>query len=190
MGEGDSSSSSDKPLVLSKLRGTIQYDTLKEFMVHNTYIYPPRQLLLRVNAYVIGYASFNMPLFNSVSVLEYHMQEAGADTALELVYTIANGLEYVRTAVEVANLKVDDVAPILLFFWGIGMNFYTKIAKMRAGRRMWAKLKKERYQPQNSKLLLLISHCKTYGYYLMECQPSNNVICATVEVMADFMGGT
>ena len=106
----------------------------------------------------MGYASFNIPLFNSVSVSGYHMQEDGADAALELAFTIADGLECVRTAVEVANMKVDDVAPILLFFWGIGMNFYTEIANMRAGRRMWEKLMKERYQPQNSKSFLLRAH--------------------------------
>ena len=113
----------------------------------------------------MGYALVNMPLFNSISVSGYHIQEAGANAPLELVFTIANGMEYVRTAVEVSNLKVDDVAPRLSFFWGIWMKFYTDISKMRAGRRMWAKPMKERYQLQNSKSLLLIAHCKTEFMY-------------------------
>ena len=108
----------------------------------------------------MGCASVNISLFNSVRVLGYHIQEAGANAALELEFTIADGQEYVRTAVEVANLKVDNVAPRLLFFWGIGMNFYTNISKMRSGRRMWAKLMKEQYQPQNSKFLLLRENCR------------------------------
>ena len=114
----------------------------------------------------MGYASFNIPLFNSVSVSGYHMQEDGADAALELAFTIADGLEYVRTVIEVANLKVYNISPRLLFFWGIKMNFYINIAKMRAGRRMWEKIMKERYRPQNSKSLLLRAHCQTSGYYL------------------------
>ena len=138
----------------------------------------------------MGYASLNMPQFNSVSVSGYHTQEDGADAALELAFTISDGLEYVRMAVEVADLKVDDVAPRLSFFLGIGMNFYTEIAKMRAGRRMCVKLMKERYKPQNSNSLLLRAHCLTSGYYLTECQPSNNVVRTTVEAMAAVMGGT
>ena len=117
------------------------------------------------------------------------MQEARAEAALELAFTIADGLEYVRTNVEVANLKMDDIDPRLSCFWGIGNNFYTKIANMRAGRRMWAKLMKEQYQPQNSKSLLLRAHCQTSGYSLMECQTSNNVVPSTMEAMAATMGG-
>ena len=115
--------------MLSKIRATIQNDILKEFMVQNTYIYPHQESLRRVTADIMGYASLNMPLFNSVIVLRYHMQEAGADTALELASTIANGLEYVSTAKEVANLKVDDVAPRLLFFWVIEMNFIPRFPR-------------------------------------------------------------
>ena len=129
-------------------------------------------------------------MFNSASVSGYHMQEAGANTTLELVFTIADGMEYVRTAIEVANMKVDDVAPRLSFFWGIRMNFNTKIAKMRAGIRMWAKLIKEQYQPKNPKSLLLRAHCQTSSYSLTECQPSNNVVRTTVEAMSAVMGGT
>ena len=154
------------------------------------YIYPPRQSLRRVTADVMSYTSVNIPLFISVNVSGYHMQEAGANSALELVFTIADGLEYVRTDVEVSNLKVDNIAPRLSFFWGIGMIFYTKVVKMRAGRRMWVKLMKERYQPQNSKSLLLREHCQnTSGYSLTEFQLSNNMVHTTVEAVAAVMGG-
>ena len=179
--EDDSSSSYNKLSVLSDIIGTIQNDVFKEFMVRNTYIYPPQQSLRRVTADVMGYSSVNMPLFNSVIVSGYHMQEARADAALELAFAIADGLEYVRTTVEVSNLKVEDVATRLLFFWGIGMDFYINIAKMRAGRRMWENLVKERYQQQKLKLLLLRAHCQTSGYSLTECQPSQNVVCTTMK---------
>ena len=158
-------------------------------MVRNMYIYPPRQSLCKVTANVMGYASFNITLFNSVSVLGYHMQEAGFATALELVFNIADGMEYIRTSIEVANLKVEVVAPILLFFWGIMMNFNTNIANTRAVRRVWAKLTKEQYQPQNSKLLLLRAQCQNSGYSLTEYQLSNNVVRIIVEAMLAVMGG-
>ena len=137
----------------------------------------------------MGCASVNISLFNSVRVSGYHIQEAGANAALELEFTIADGLEYVRTAVEVANLKVDNVAPRLSFFWGIGVDFYTKITKMGSGRMMREKLIKERYQPKNSKSLLMIAHCQTSVYSLTEWQPSNNMVCTTVEARSAIMGG-
>ena len=188
-GGGYSSYSSHNPSVLARIRCAILKDVLKEFIVWNTYIYPPRQSLRKVTTYIMGYTSVNMPLFNSVSVSGYHMHEAQADTALELAFTISNGLEYVRTAVEVANLKVDDVALRLSCFQGIGMNFYTEITNIIAGRKMWAKLMKEQYQLQNSKSLQLREHYQTSGYSLIKCQTSNNVIPSTMEVMLAVMGG-
>ena len=146
--------------------GTTKNDVLKEFMLWNTNIYPTHKLLCRVTSDVMGYASVNMPLFNPVRISGYHMQEDKADAALELAFTIADGLEYLRTVIEVANLKVYNISPRLLFFWGIGMNFYINIAKTRAGRRMWEKILKEQYRPQNSKSLLLRAHCQTSGYSL------------------------
>jgi methylmalonyl-CoA mutase len=131
-----------------------------------------------------------MPKFNSLSISGYHIQEAGADAALELGFTIADGLEYIRTAVDVAGLDVDHVAPRLSFFWGIGLNFYTEIAKMRAGRRLWATLVKEKFNPKNEKSLLLRTHCQTSGYSLTEAQPQNNIIRTTIEAMAAVLGGT
>lgn len=138
----------------------------------------------------MGYTAMHMPKFNSISISGYHMQEAGADAVLELAFTIADGLEYIRTAVDVAGLKVDDVAPRLSFFWGIGMNFYTEIAKMRAARRLWAKLVKEQFNPKSSKSLLLRTHSQTSGYSLTEAQPMNNIIRTTIEAMASVFGGT
>ena len=175
--------------MLSELRGTIQNGVLKYFMVRNTYIYPPWKLLHRVTTNVMGYALVNMTLFNSVRVLGYHMQDDGANSAFELAFTISDGLEYVRTSIEENNLKVDDVAPRLSFFWGIGMSFYTDIAKMKEKKRIWEKLMKEQYQPQNSKSLLLRAHCQTSGYSLMECQLSSNVVCTSVEALATAMWG-
>jgi methylmalonyl-CoA mutase len=131
-----------------------------------------------------------MPKFNSLSISGYHIQEAGADAALELGFTIADGLEYIRTAVDVAGLDVDHVAPRLSFFWGIGLNFYTEIAKMRAGRRLWATLVKEKFNPKNEKSLLLRTHCQTSGYSLTEAQPQNNIVRTTIEAMAAVLGGT
>jgi methylmalonyl-CoA mutase len=123
----------DRKEVMENLRGTIQNDILKEFMVRNTYIYPPEPSVNRIIADIMGYTSKHMPKFNSISISGYHMQEAGADAAIEMAFTIADGLEYIRTAVEVANLEVDAVAPRLSFFWGIGMNFYTEVRTIRIG---------------------------------------------------------
>eukprot|EP00804_Cyclotella_cryptica_P027422 CCRYP_008838-RB/>CCRYP_008838-RB protein AED:0.05 eAED:0.05 QI:516/1/1/1/0.83/0.85/7/1477/700 len=180
----------DKPSVLSALRGTIQNDILKEFMVRNTYIYPPKESMDRVVADIIGFCASNMPKFNTVSISGYHMQEAGADAALELGFTIADGLEYIRTAVERAGLKVDDVAPRYSFFFGIGMNFYLEIAKLRAARRLWSTLVEKHFQPKDSRSLLLRTHCQTSGYTLTEQQPLNNIIRTTIEALAAVQGGT
>lgn len=180
----------DRAEVMSSLRGTIQNDILKEFMVRNTYIYPPEPSTQRIIADIMGFTAQNMEKFNSISISGYHMQEAGADAALELAFTIADGLEYIRTAVDVAGLDVDTVAPRLSFFWGIGLNFYTEIAKMRAGRRLWSTLVNEKFQPKNPKSLLLRTHCQTSGYSLTESQPMNNIVRTTIEAMAAVLGGT
>ena len=180
----------EKPSVLSSLRGTIQNDILKEYMVRNTYIYPPQPSMDRVVADIIGYTASHMPKFNSVSISGYHMQEAGADAALELGFTIADGLEYIRTAVEKAGLQVDDVAPRYSFFFGIGMHFYLEIAKLRAARRLWSTLVEKHFQPNDKRSLLLRTHCQTSGYTLTEQQPLNNVIRTTIEAMAAVQGGT
>eukprot|EP00985_Skeletonema_marinoi_P020691 scaffold12368_cov149-Skeletonema_marinoi.AAC.2 len=179
-----------KPSVLSSLRGTIQNDILKEYMVRNTYIYPPQQSMDRVVADIIGHTATHMPKFNSVSISGYHMQEAGADAALELGFTIADGLEYIRTAVKKAGLKVDDVAPRYSFFFGIGMHFYLEIAKLRAARRLWSTLVEKHFHPNDKRSLLLRTHCQTSGYTLTEQQPLNNVIRTTIEAMAAVQGGT
>ncbi|XP_043075625.1 methylmalonyl-CoA mutase, mitochondrial [Puntigrus tetrazona] len=171
-----------------KLTGTIQNDILKEFMVRNTYIFPPEPSM-HVIADIFAYTSKNMPKFNSISISGYHIQEAGADAILELAYTIANGLEYCRTGLK-AGLTIDDFAPRLSFFWGIGMNFYMEIAKLRAARRLWATLIKEKFQPKNSKSLLLRTHCQTSGWSLTEQDPYNNVIRTVIEAMAAVFGGT
>ncbi|XP_048842197.1 methylmalonyl-CoA mutase, mitochondrial [Brienomyrus brachyistius] len=171
-----------------KLTGTIQNDILKEFMVRNTYIFPPEPSMHAI-ADIFSYTSKYMPKFNSISISGYHLQEAGADAVLELAYTIANGLEYCRTGLT-AGLTIDQFAPRLSFFWGIGMNFYMEIAKMRAGRRLWASLIKEKFQPQDSKSLLLRAHCQTSGWSLTEQDPYNNVIRTVIEAMAAVFGGT
>lgn len=189
-GGGGTLKDTKKKSVLSSLRGTIQNDILKEYMVRNTFIYDPTPSMNRVIADIMGFTAYNMPKFNSLSISGYHIQEAGADAALELGLTIADGLEYVRTAVGPAGLSVDDVAPRLSFFWGIGMNFYTEIAKMRAARRLWAKLLTEHFAPKNPKSLLLRTHCQTSGYSLTEQQPMNNVIRTTIEALAAVLGGT
>lgn len=176
--------------VMASLRGTIQNDILKEFMVRNTYIYPPEPSVKRIIADIMGFTAVHMPKFNSISISGYHMQEAGADAALEMAFTIADGLEYIRTAVNEAGLKVDDVAPRLSFFWGIGMNYYMEIAKMRAARRLWSTLVQEEFNPENSKSLLLRTHCQTSGYTLTEAQPMNNIIRTTIEALAAVQGGT
>ncbi|XP_016391928.1 methylmalonyl-CoA mutase, mitochondrial-like isoform X2 [Sinocyclocheilus rhinocerous] len=171
-----------------KLTGTIQNDILKEFMVRNTYIFPPEPSMHAI-ADIFAYTSKNMPKFNSISISGYHIQEAGADAILELAYTIANGLEYCRTGLK-AGLTIDEFAPRLSFFWGIGMNFYMEIAKLRAARRLWATLLKDKFQPKNSKSLLLRTHCQTSGWSLTEQDPYNNVIRTVIEAMAAVFGGT
>jgi methylmalonyl-CoA mutase len=171
----------------SSLAGTIQNDILKEFMVRNTYIYPPAHSM-RIVSDIFKYTSQNMPKFNSISISGYHMQEAGANAAIELAYTLADGLEYVRTGVE-AGLHIDQFAPRLSFFWGIGMNYFTEIAKMRAGRLLWAKLIKQ-FDPQNAKSLALRTHCQTSGWSLTEQDPFNNVARTCIEAKAAAMGGT
>jgi len=171
-----------------KLAGTIQNDILKEFMVRNTFIYPPEPSL-RIISDIFGYTSARMPKWNSISISGYHMQEAGASADIELAFTIADGLEYVRTAVK-AGLKVDDIAPRLSFFFAIGTNFYVEVAKLRAARTLWHNLMKEEFEPGNPKSLLLRTHCQTSGYSLTEQDPHNNVVRTTIEAMAAVMGGT
>ncbi|NWQ77258.1 MUTA protein, partial [Columbina picui] len=172
----------------AKLTGTIQNDILKEFMVRNTYIFPPEPSM-RIIADIFQYTSKYMPKFNSISISGYHMQEAGADAILELAYTIADGLEYCRTGLK-AGLTIDEFAPRLSFFWGIGMNFYMEIAKLRAGRRLWAHLIEKMFQPKDPKSLLLRAHCQTSGWSLTEQDPFNNIIRTTIEAMAAVFGGT
>ena len=174
---------------LNLLSGTIQNDILKEFMVRNTYIYPPEPSM-KIIGDIMQFTSQYMKRFNSISISGYHMQEAGADTALELAYTLADGLEYVRCGIEKGGCKVDDVAPRFSFFFGIGMNFYLEVAKLRAARKLWAELVEENFKPKSSKSLLLRTHCQTSGYSLTEQQPYNNIIRTTIEAMAAVMGGT
>jgi len=171
-----------------KLTGTIQNDILKEFMVRNTYIFPPKPSM-RIIGDVMAHMYKYQPKFNSISISGYHMQEAGANAALELAYTIADGLEYIRCALE-RGLTVDDVAPRLSFFFGIGMNFYTEIAKLRAARTLWARLVKAKFNPQKKTSLLLRTHCQTSGWSLTEQDMYNNVVRTTIEAMAAVMGGT
>lgn len=169
------------------LSGTIQNDILKEFMVRNTYIYPP-EASMRLIADIFRYTSANMPKFNSISISGYHMHEAGAPADIELAYTIADGIEYIKTGLA-AGLDIDDFAPRLSFFWGIGMNHFMEIAKMRAARLIWAKLVKQ-FNPTDPKSLMLRTHCQTSGYSLTEQDPFNNVARTTVEAMAAVLGGT
>ena len=170
-----------------QLSGTIQNDILKEFMVRNTYIYPPKQSMQIVSD-ILEYTSKYMPKFNSLSVSGYHMHEAGAPADIELAYTLANGLEYIRTGLK-AGLTIDEFAPRLSFFWGIGMNHFMEIAKMRAARMLWAKLVKQ-FNPKNEKSLLLRTHCQTSGWSLTEQDPFNNVARTTIEGAAAVFGGT
>src|SRR5690554_7735525 len=156
----------------SLLSGTIQNDILKEFMVRNTYIYPPLPSM-KIISDIFEYTSQHMPKFNSISISGYHMQEAGATASIELAYTLADGLEYLRAGIE-AGLNIDDFAPRLSFFWGIGMNHFMEIAKMRAGRLLWAKIVKQ-FNPQSEKSLALRTHCQTSGWSLTEQDPFNNV---------------
>jgi methylmalonyl-CoA mutase len=172
----------------AELTGTIQNDILKEFMVRNTYIYPPKPSM-RIVADIIEHTSRNMPRFNSISISGYHMQEAGATCDLELAFTIADGLEYVRAALS-KGLAVDDFAPRLSFFFAIGMNFYMEVAKLRAARLLWATLMKKHFDPKKADSMMLRTHCQTSGVSLTEQDPYNNVIRTTVEAMAAALGGT
>ncbi|AOS83941.1 methylmalonyl-CoA mutase [Chlorobaculum limnaeum] len=170
-----------------RLSGTIQNDILKEFMVRNTYIYPPEPSM-RIIADIFRYTSERMPKFNSISISGYHMQEAGATADLELAFTLADGLEYIRTGLA-AGLDIDAFAPRLSFFWGIGMNYFMEIAKLRAARLLWSKIV-AKFDPKNPKSLMLRSHCQTSGWSLTEQDPFNNVARTTVEAMAAALGHT
>jgi len=169
------------------LSGTIQNDILKEFMVRNTYIYPPTPSM-KIIANIFEYTSKNMPKFNSISISGYHMQEAGATADIELAYTLADGLEYIRTGLT-TGMKIDEFAPRLSFFWAIGMNHFMEIAKMRAGRMIWAKLVKQ-FEPKDDKSLALRTHCQTSGWSLTEQDPFNNVARTCIEATAAAFGGT
>ena len=170
------------------LKGTLQNDILKEFMVRNTYIYPPNQSM-RIVADIIAYSSKYLPTFNSVSISGYHMLEAGATCTQELAYTLADGLEYVRAAID-KGLDIDDFAPRLSFFFGIGMNFFMEIAKLRAARLLWSELIEKEFQPKNPKSLMLRTHCQTSGVSLTSQDPYNNIMRTTIEAMAAVLGGT
>ena len=169
------------------LSGTIQNDILKEFMVRNTYIYPPSPSM-KIIADIFKYTSNHMPKFNSISISGYHMQEAGATAEIELAYTLADGLEYIRKGIE-AGMDIDTFAPRLSFFWAIGMDHFTEIAKMRAGRMLWSKIV-NKFNPKNPKSLALRTHCQTSGWSLTEQDPFNNVARTTIEAMAAAFGGT
>lgn len=169
------------------LSGTIQNDILKEFMVRNTYIYPPAASI-RIIADIFSYTAQNMPRFNSISISGYHMHEAGAPADLELAYTLADGLEYIRTGLK-TGMSIDEFAPRLSFFWGIGMNHFMEIAKMRAARVLWAKLVKQ-FNPENPKSMALRTHCQTSGWSLTEQDPFNNIARTTIEAMAAVFGHT
>jgi len=171
-----------------KLSGTLQNDILKEFMVRNTYIYPP-QPSMRIVADIIDYSARNMPRFNSISISGYHMQEAGATCVQELAFTIADGLEYVRAALG-RGLKVDQFAPRLSFFFAIGMNFFMEVAKLRAARLLWSQLMDELFQPQDPRSRMLRTHCQTSGVSLTARDPYNNIMRTTIEAMAAVLGGT
>ena len=171
-----------------KLAGTLQNDILKEFMVRNTYIYPPAPSM-RIVADIIGYTAENMPKFNSISISGYHMQEAGATNVQELAYTIADGIEYVRTAIA-SGLDVDKFAPRLSFFFAIGMNFFMEIAKLRAARILWSTLMEEKFAPKDQRSLMLRTHCQTSGVSLTSKDPYNNVMRTTIEAMSAVLGGT
>src|SRR5471032_3346267 len=171
----------------AQLSGTIQNDILKEFMVRNTYIFPPEPSM-RIIGDIIEYTAQKMPRFNSISISGYHMQEAGANQALELAFTLADGQEYVRTAMA-KGLGVDEFAPRLSFFWAIGMNFYLEVAKMRAARLLWCRIMTA-FGATNAKSLMLRTHCQTSGWSLTEQDPYNNVVRTTVEAMAAVFGGT
>jgi methylmalonyl-CoA mutase len=170
-----------------QLSGTIQNDILKEFMVRNTYIYPPNESM-RIVADIFAYTSKHMPKFNSISISGYHMHEAGAPADIELAYTLADGVEYIRTGLK-AGIAIDDFAPRLSFFWGIGMNFFMEVAKMRAARILWSHLVRQ-FNPKNPKSLALRTHCQTSGWSLTAQDPYNNVTRTCIEAMAAVLGGT
>ena len=172
---------------LDQLTGTIQNDILKEFMVRNTYIYPPAPSM-KIIADIFKYTSSKMPKFNSISISGYHMQEAGATAEIELAYTLADGLEYIKKGIA-AGMDIDTFAPRLSFFWAIGMDHFTEIAKLRAARMLWAKIVKK-FNPKNTKSLALRTHCQTSGWSLTEQDPFNNVARTTIEAMAAAFGGT
>ena len=172
---------------MEELAGTIQNDILKEFMVRNTYIYPPAPSM-RIISDIFEYTSQNMPKFNSISISGYHIQEAGATADIELAYTLADGLDYIRTGLK-AGLKIDQFAPRLSFFWGLGMNHFMEIAKLRAGRMLWAKIVKQ-FNPQNPKSMALRTHTQTSGWSLTEQDPFNNVARTCIEAMGAALGGT
>ncbi len=171
-----------------QLAGTLQNDILKEFMVRNTYIYPPAPSM-RIVADIIAYTASNMPRYNSISISGYHMQEAGATCVQELAFTLADGIEYVQAAID-SGLEVDKFAPRLSFFFAIGMNFFMEIAKLRAARLLWAELMQERFAPKDPKSLMLRTHCQTSGVSLTSLDPYNNIMRTTVEAMAAALGGT
>jgi methylmalonyl-CoA mutase len=170
-----------------KLSGTIQNDILKEFMVRNTYIYPPTPSM-KIIADIFKYTSTHMPKFNSISISGYHIQEAGANQAIELAFTLADGVEYVRTGIK-SGMDVDTFAGRLSFFWAVGMNFYLEIAKMRAARMLWWRLMKQ-FEPKSQKSMMLRTHSQTSGWSLTEQDPYNNVVRTTIEAMAAVFGGT
>ena len=180
-------SSEEQGVDISRLSGTIQNDILKEYMVRNTFIYQPEESI-KIIADIFEFTSKNMPKFNSISISGYHMQEAGASADLELAYTLANGIEYVKTAIN-AGLKVDEFANRFSFFWGIGMNHFMEIAKMRAARFLWTKLM-EPFNPQNYKSYCLRAHCQTSGWSLSEQEPFNNITRTTIEALSAVFGGT
>ena len=172
---------------MKNLAGTIQNDILKEFMVRNTYIYPPAPSM-RIISDIFEYTAQNMPKFNSISISGYHIQEAGATADIELAYTLADGLDYIRTGLK-AGLKIDQFAPRLSFFWGLGMNHFMEIAKLRAGRMLWAKIVKQ-FNPENPKSMALRTHTQTSGWSLTEQDPFNNVARTCIEAMGAALGGT
>ena len=180
-------SAKKKNIPLNQLTGTIQNDILKEFMVRNTYIYPPKPSM-RIVSDIFKYTSQHMPKFNNISVSGYHMLEAGASADIELAYTLSDGLEYIHTGIN-AGLKIDDFAPRLSFFWGIGMNLFMEIAKMRAGRILWAEMINP-FNPKNPKSTMLRAHCQTSGWSLTAQDPHNNITRTTIEAIAAVLGGT
>lgn len=177
----------EQGVAINLLKGTIQNDILKEFMVRNTYIYPP-QHSMRIIGDIFRYTAAHMPKYNSISISGYHMHEAGATADIELAYTLADGLEYIRTGID-AGLAIDDFAPRLSFFWGIGMNHFMEIAKMRAARMLWAKIVKQ-FDPQKQKSMALRTHCQTSGWSLTEQDPFNNITRTCIEALAAAFGGT